>query len=491
MNRPRWPRSPRRGQRGVYLIVYSVALIPLIAFAGLALDLSLMFARVHELQAVADSAALAAARSLNGTRAGLDAAIANAANAAAANEFRFVKPKAVTWSPNALSFGTDPDGITWTAAGVVADAQLPGLLYARVDTAQLSAEHNSVRIWFMTLVGASPNQLVSARAVAGRRDSAIAPLAVCALQTVERGYRSNPPAANNAEELLEYGFRRGVAYNLLNLNPNSDTTAVSYLVNPLDFPPAAANARHLLDDTMGPFVCTGSMPAPPLANGAMLYVRKTFPTSLIPELNSRFGQYTGSRCTAFTAPPDFNVFDLRGWWASPKQPTWSGSADSLASGGMLHTVADVDGGSASATSKYGPLWSFARPLRFNHATQVVGAEFTTADLSKLYKVSSGSWTTGASKYSYGGARSPYGENLPGYSADPAPLIGEWNRRVLNVPLLDCPVGQEDISPKRMLGIGRFLMTTPATAATTPPAIHAEFGGLVSSPQLAASAVLYR
>lgn len=130
-------------------------------------------------------------------------------------------------------------------------------------------------------------------------------------------------------------------------------------------------------------------------------------------------------------------------------------------------------------------------MHFNHATQVVGAEFAPADLSKLYKITSGSWTTGTSKYSYGSGRPPYEANLASYRTKPTPLVGEWNRRVLNVPLLNCPVGQEDVSPKMVLGIGRFLMTAPATATATPPAIHAEFGGLVNYPQLTASAVLYR
>jgi Flp pilus assembly protein TadG len=489
MKLPRSPRSLRRGQRGVYFIVYAVVLVPMLAFIGLALDVSLMYVRKQEMQAVADSAALAAARALNGTRDGVNAAIANAASAGAANDYRFLRPLAVTWAPAALSFGTVPGGSAWTPAASVTDAELPGLLYARVDTAQLAATHRSVHILFMTLVGASPTQLVSARAVAGRRDSAIAPLAVCAMQPAERGFRSNPstPPGTTAPELLEFGFRRGVSYNLLNLNPNSTATPVHYLVNPLDFPPLAANARHFTEPTVAPFVCTGSMPAPPLVNGtSMLYVQRTFPTTLIPELNARFNP-TGSRCTPFTAPPDFNVFDFRGWWASPVQPGWPGSAASLASAGRLQTVADVDGGAATP-SDYGPLWSFARPLRFDTSTGTVGAEFTSADLAKLYRLSGATWGVAPAKYTYGNGRSPYGANASAYSTVPT-LTGEVNRRILNVPLLDCPLNEENVSPKRMLGIGRFFMTTRATAS--PVAVHAEFGGLVSYPQTAASVALFQ
>jgi hypothetical protein len=498
MKLPRSPRSLRRGQRGVYFIVYAVVLVPMLAFIGLALDVSLMYVRKQEMQAVADSAALAAARALNGTRIGVNAAIANAASAGAANEYRFLRPLAVTWAPAALSFGADPNGSAWTPAGAVSDAELPAMLYARVDTAQLAATHRSVHILFMTLVGASPTQLVNAHAIAGRRDSAIAPLAVCAMQPTEKGFRSNPstPPGTTAPELLEFGFRRGVSYNLLNLNPNSNTTPVHYLVNPLDFPPLAVNARHFTEPTVAPFVCTGSMPAPPLANGSMLYVQKTFPLTLLPELNARFNQ-AGSRCTPFSAPPDFNVFDFRGWFSSPVPANSLGSAAPLGSGTRLQTVADVDGGTATL-KEYGPLWSFARPLSFNTATGTAGAEFTSADLAKLYPLPTGvTWAGPPAKYTYGNGRPPYEINASGYRLKPLPLTGERNRRVLNVPLLECPLNQDDTSPKKMLGIGRFFMTTPATPATPPtaanplPAIYGEFGGLISYPQTAASAVLFQ
>ena len=83
---------------------------------------------------------------------------------------------------------------------------------------------------------------------------------------------------------------------------------------------------------------------------------------------------------------------------------------------------------------------------------------------------------------------PYGRNGNGCFLAPS-VMGELKRRVLNVPLREFPAGEDDKGVKKMLGIGAFLMTSAATAASVPRAIPAGFGGLVTCHQLAASAVL--
>ena len=58
--------SSRRGtQRGAVAIIVGLAMVVLVAFAGLALDLGQMFISKTELQNAADACALAAARELN------------------------------------------------------------------------------------------------------------------------------------------------------------------------------------------------------------------------------------------------------------------------------------------------------------------------------------------------------------------------------------------------------------------------------------------
>ena len=444
-----------------------------------------MYARRRALQSVADGAALAAARALDGTRAGIDNARDKAGATAEENKYRFLNSERVSWSDAALSFGRSAEG-PWIGAASVPDSELPFLTFARVDTGELDEEHGRVAVTFMRVVGASGSHNLARVAVAGRRATSLAPLGVCALSNTEISSRSNAPAVN-AEEMLEYGFRRGVNYNLLNLNPNG-LSAKSYVINPLDFAPAGAVASNHTDETLRAFVCSGTMPAPPIVNGTSLYVREPFPPSLAIELNSRFADYgNGSVCERFGSPPDRNVIDYRGgyssWWMNATPAPIGGSAQSLNVGGKLLTIADVNGPSAGTTNaSYGPLWAFSRPLRYDSATGSAGAAFARTDWNKLYPVSAA--TQPASSYTP--TVSPYERHLSPHILLPAGFKGLPNRRVLNVPLLECPVSGDSA---RVLGIGRFLMTSPATVS--PAAIHAEFGGLTTYGSLTASAVLYK
>ncbi len=477
-------RTPPRRELGAFGILYAIMLPVMLGMIGLAVDLSIMYARGHELQAVADGAALAAARALDGTQDGLDAARANARSAARKAEFNFLNSETFEWSSAALSFSASPDG-PWIPSDSVSTLDIPGLLYAQVDTAGLDAMYGSVAIAFLRVVGVEGEQTMARRAVAGRRDTAITPLAVCALNNTPLTSRSNAPSTG-VDEAVEYGFRRGVGYNLLQLNPNG-SSAKSYVVNPLDFPPAPQVASHYTDDAVRPFVCSGAIPAPEIAGGSQVYVREPFPSSMVAELNSRFGNYGGgSVCTHFGAPPDANVIDFRGgysgFWISGAPQPLQGSATSFVDGARLATVADASVLPAGTTAaSYGTLWSFSRPLRFNSATGTSGAAFTRNDWNKLYPVSSGSPLSS----SYSNAVSPYDRNVAPHRLTPA-IAGTFTRRILNVPLLECPVAG---STARVLAIGRFLMTTPATLA--PAAIHAEFGGITTYGPLTASAVLYQ
>lgn len=483
MTSGRLPSTPHRHQGGAFGVLYAIMLPVMLGMVGLAIDLSMVYARGHELQAVADGAALAAARALDGTQAGLEAARANAASVARKAEYRFLNAETIEWSPAALRVGPSRNG-PWIAADSVSTLELPRMFFAQVDTGELDPVYGRIAVAFLRVVGVDPEQNLARRAVAGRRDTLLAPIAVCALNKQPLSMRSNAPAAN-AEEAIEYGFRRGVGYNLLNLNPNGATPR-SFMINPLDFAPAPALASHHSDDAVRPFVCSGEIPAPPLEAGATLYVREPFPAAMAIELNSRFGQYpAGSTCTKFGSPPDFNIIDFRGgypafWVNGGAQPT-RGSAEPYLSGAGLATVADAEplpGGTTAAS--YGTLWAFSRPLRYTAGE--AGEPFTRNDWSRLYPVTAGPNLSS----SYPQTVSPYDRNASPHRQLPTPLSGVWGRRVLNVPLLDCPVSG---SSARMLGIARFLMTTPASAA--PAAIHAEFGGMTTYGKLAASAVLFK
>lgn len=476
MRRPVLPR-----QRGVFGVLFAIMLPVMLAMVGLAIDLAMMYSRGNELQAVADATALAAARALDGTQAGIQAARENASTTAMFSWYRFLNPAPVAWSDQALSFGASADG-PWIGAGAVNSSDVPALLYARVDTSGLDERYGRVAVAFLKVVGAADQQNLSRRAVAGRKDTALGPLAVCALSNTEITQRVNPTAG--FDEALEYGFRRGVTYNLLNLNPNGSTPK-NFAINPIDFAPAPALPSHQDDAALRPFVCSGKIPAPLLASGAMLYVRTPFPASMVTELNSRFGDYSnGSVCTRYQSPPDSNVIVYRGYqgfWM--QQSPVHASADPLVTGGRLVSVADAPGVTAGTNyASYGTLWSFGRPQRYNSATGGLGAFFNKNDWDKLYPVAVGP----APDSNYSASVMPYTRGQSPHFQMPTGMSGDTQRRVLNVPLLECPVAG---SSARMLAIGRFLMTTPATSS--PLGVHAEFGGLTTYGALAASAVLYK
>lgn len=468
-------------QRGVFGVLFAIMLPVMLGMVGLAIDLAMMYARGNELQAVADATALAAARALDGTQTGITAARDSARFTAVRSWYRFLNPDPVSWSDDALSFSASPDG-PWLPASAVGSTEVPLMFYARVDTAALDARYGRVAVAFLKVLGVADEQNVSRRAVAGRKDSALGPLAVCALSNTEITRRVNPTPG--FDEALEYGFRRGVTYNLLNLNPNG-ATPVNFAINPLDFAPAPALPSHQSDEALRPFVCSGKIPAPVLASGAMLYVRAPFPAAMVSELNSRFGDYSnGSVCTKYQSPPDSNVMvysGYSGFWM--QQWPVHASADPLVTGGRLVTVADAPGVTAGTNfASYGTLWSFGKPLRYNNATGGFGAPFTRNDWDELYPVASNP----APDSNYSNAVAPYTRGVSPHFLMPTGMSGDTQRRVLNVPLLDCPVAG---STATMLGIGRFLMTTPATSA--PLGVHAEFGGLTTYGALAASAVLYK
>lgn len=497
MKRLSFGRLPGR-QGGVFAIMYAIILLPMLAMVGLALDLSMMYARRHEMQSVADGAALAAARALDGSPAGIAAALASAQTIATQSQYRFLNPVAVGWADNALRFGASATG-PWFTSAEVNSIQAATMFFARVDTDRLDAALGQVYVSFMQVTGIGPLQSARAHAVAGRRDSAIAALAICALAPQAVGHRANSGGPAN-EEVLEFGFRRGVGYDLLNLNPNGDT-AVSYVFNPAAIHGSIAND---LIDAVRPLVCTGTAPAPPIAANTLLAVRSPFPPALMAEMNARFSPYpTTTVCTQYSAPPDANVYDFRGWYTSPPaaQPpaaTLLGSAASWPVLGIKRvTVADMPSAPAGTTAaSYGPLWSFARPLKYDLANSVATtATFSKTDWSKLYPVASGpvpGTTYAGNLPPYLGAMPPGEAAAAGFKAVPknsanVSIVGLPFRRVLNVPLLECPVTTP--SSARVLGIGRFMMTTKA--GTTPAAIHAEFGGATSYGALAASAVLYQ
>jgi Flp pilus assembly protein TadG len=481
---PHFSRPPSRRlrrQRGAVAVIVSAMLIVLLGVCGMAIDLGFMYNRRVELQNLADATALAAASELDGSPAGVTRALARAAGVAA--NFRYQYYKSVSWVPAALQFGATPERTGNWVSGDVARTAPDGRLFTRVDTLALDASQGLVSTVFMNVLSASHDAVLQAYAVAGRTGVKVAPLAICAM---------SPAAANGrvtgaGDELVEFGFRRGISYDLMQLNPNG-TTAENFVVNPFAPPGTPGTAGPTSPAIVGPYICNGTMSMSRVTGGT-LTVARPFPlASLYTQFNSRFDDYSGNACNRIAAPPDANIkkyeFGSILWMSTA--PLGQGAV-SLQLDGKLRTVADPFPTPTSNTGgMYGPLWSYARAVPFG--AYVPG---TPEPASGYTPFASSAW---ASLYDPGQPAAngypgtpPYSANAGSNFSGPAMTVrGQRNRRVLNVVLLDCPVAAGTTVSASALGVGKFFMTVPATSS----ALYAEFAGVVADQALATSTVLF-
>ncbi|WP_332853667.1 pilus assembly protein TadG-related protein [Duganella sp. S19_KUP01_CR8] len=467
----RWPRR----QRGALALMFGAAVVGMLLLVGMALDLGQLYTRKAELQLLADTTALAAARELNGTAAGVASALGKAADAAAGVRYQFGQSP-IAWSSAALSFSATPDAAGVWLGAAAAQAAPDGLLYARVKSDPLNAAYGQVQTVFIRLLSSGLNSVsTSAQAVAGRLTIAATPLAVCALSNTPAAARLNPgpPALN---ELVEYGYRRGVGYDLMQLNPNG-LAPQHYAIDPLSPPGSVGSAGNTADSVLAPYVCAGTLQIPRLQGGAIT-VSRNFPLATqYPQLNSRFDQYAGGACSPNGAPPDTNVksyvYTTIPWMSTARNGQGAKQFADAASG-KLWTVADpLPSPAGTLSADYGPLWSYAKAAQY--ASYVPGAAepaggyatFSAANWAALY-------APGVPVASGYPASTPYqavvGANFQAPSAANQP--GWRQRRVLHVALLACPVAAGGTVSATVLAVGRFFMTTPATATS----LHAEFAG---------------
>ena len=478
---PRMCRTGRRGferlghEGGAIAIMLAGALIMMFAFCGLALELSQVYNRKMELQTAADTAALAAAYQLDGTAAGITMAEQKAAarfSAPAPSQLTYQYGKqSMSWADTAIEFGTSPSGPWIPYASAVARASPNGLLYVKVDTGGLDGAYGDVDTMLMRVVSTSLATVnVSARAVAGRVGIGVTPLGICTMR---------PEASRNRSgELEEYGFRRGVGYDLMQLNSEDTSAGLTYLIDPLSGPGAGGTATSDIG-TVAPFVCSGTLGIARVTGGA-LRVSTPFPLSdLYQHLNSRFDSYSmavTAPCTPDSAPPDTNIkpytFSTINWMS----PAPTGQAAALSTvDNKRWTVAGPDPTPTGTTAgQYGVLWSYAKAV--NYAASPPSGGYTTFSVTN--------WNT---LYNPGRpAASAYPSSPPyfraAYSTAPThPGVG--GRRVLNVPLLSCPVSGNSAT---VSAIGRFFMTVPADSTH----LYAEFAGLVDEQTLRAQVKLF-
>lgn len=497
---PPWQRQPGPAtQGGAFAIMFVPLLVLVVAFAGLALEMGMVYNRKVELSGMAKAAALAAAKELNGKSSGITAARTRAREAAERFTYRY--GAAIAWSEAALSFGTTPArGGAWVGADGAGNGA--AYFYAKVDTAALGAETASISTIFMRVLSSSLATMeVADTAIAGRAGIRAVPLAICAMSETAASSRSNSDLSNH--ELIEYGFRRGISYDLMQLNP-SDTEAARYMINPV-IPPGMPSTSFN-PAILGPFVCAGSLWMSRLTGGPIRVseLPDTAPLAgLATQLNSRFDDYSHNLCFPAGGAPDTNIrayaYDTAGGapWMSPA--IGLSAAKTTTERGRLETVADIpypgSGMAGVNAGSFGPLWSYAKAVRFSSYSAGVPepsggyTPFATADWPKLYRTD-----IAANKYPGSGQYTPYNPYNtmnPPTIASPSSLRENYAtplRRVLYVPLLSCagaaPSGAN--VEATVLGVGKFFMTVPATSDT----LIAEFAGTASEQAIPGAVELY-
>ncbi len=474
------PGLPSARQDGAIAVIFAVMVIPLLGFCALAIDIGAVHNRGAEMKGLAETIAMSAARNLNGTAGGVDNAMSAAQSIASTYKYKNYTT-AISWSATALRFSKSPDRSgSWMDAAAAKAA--PGrIFYVKVDTSEF-ADAGAVYPALMQVLNAQLATLnISTDAVAGRTGMEVTPLAICAMSDQAASSRSN---AAGYEELVEYGFRRGIAYDLMQLNPTG-TTPLNFVVNPLAIPGSAGNASDTSSSAIEPYVCSGTIGIPRVTGDAIA-VASPFPLgAMYQQLNSRFDQYNATPCNSHGAPPDYNIkaYDYTKipgtfpWFAAA--PSGQTAAKSVV-GGRLQTVADLSPAYLATAgippADYGPVWTYAKAVKFSaykagSLEPTTGyATFDTPAWPTLYggqvvnKYPSVISTTGT----------PYKPGSGNNLALPATAHrpGLRDRRVLNVPLLSC--ASAPTSSATVLAIGRFFMTVPATSSV----LAAEFAGVV-------------
>ncbi|MCK9983921.1 MAG: hypothetical protein AzoDbin1_00393 [Azoarcus sp.] len=538
----------RLRQRGAIALMTALLLIfVLLPFTGLVLDLGHLYIAKSELQNAADAAALAGAKELNHTSGGITAAVDKAISTAAAHNYDLRRPVTITIDnirlgscPNAENenaFGRpgdrDPPCPFVSAASVTSDAQATGLTFLEVDTG-----NPDINTYLMGLFDALFETVSTfGYAVAGHFETMVTPIGVCAIDPSAR--TAQYTHTNGLKELVELGFRRGVTYNLFQLNPLVSGSSDPYLINPVDAFPNTCDPNHASANFTAPFICTGTSAV--LGSGSgKVYTNTGMTASLDSSLNSRFGDYKPpSVCTPSSAPPDVNIKEYNcannsfpGCKTNPAQTSpidWmEGGAPNREFVETIQNNPDINlnnkpryasppsapgagrDGVPFAYAGYGPLWSY------NPARQAVprvpakpgdpymaGNAYTPAQAngSAMYNTSdanyfNGNYPTGAVGADFPSSTTPAPYNQSGNANYfKRGTNGRPDRRVLNIVLIDCtvaPVGPNSCAAMQVAGIGRFFMQVKADFSGGPEkrVLDAEFAGLID-PVPASDIRLYR
>lgn len=484
--------------------MFALTVFVLFGFMALAIDLGRTYVVRTELQNAADAAALAGAMELNQTAAGVTNAVNKAIAIAAQNNFKFTS--AVTITIADIAVGSCPDDSCMVmASGVTSNALAQGKTFIRVQIPS-----GALATFFARMVptanGAGiANMNTYGQAVAGRFLAQITPLGVCAINLVQGGRRA---VAGFPDELTEFGFRRGIAYNIPQLNPLGGASGDPLWINPLNAPPAGCDPASSSATALKPFVCTGTSTVAATVPGVVYANTGGSYGPMEKALNSRFDDFTGGNaCDPATAPPDTNVKSYSvptgagaGTAGNPRDWMNPGANTYPSQQSMSINPATGKPVTTPVTADYGALWSYSR------AVQAVGTA-PNATAGTLFGISNAEWsalyagnladptgpagrtgyptaTPSTPPFPAGTLAAPYNTLSGNFFSAPNPAHpGRRERRVLNVAILDCssvtPGPGLSCAALPVLGIGKFFMQRRADLTGGIKKIEAEFGGLLS------------
>ena len=471
MRSPLQSLPSKRKQKGAVAIVLGLSLVTLFAMGGVVLDLGHLYIAKSELQNSADAAALAGAQRLNQTASGVTNARDNAITVAAQNNFNF--STAVTITGANTEFGPGPDG-PWSSYAT-ALANPAGKTFVKVDTGL-----RTMNTYLMRVAGPAFNTVSTLGvAVAGRFVNNVTPIGVCAIKDpVTLASRPKGEVLPGTNELAQFGFRRGVSYNIFNLNGPGFPPSNPYLLNPVDVYPNPCNGSNSSANNTAPFVCNGSSAIITNTPGTVYGNTGMSAGKIQAALNSRFNIFTGpSVCIPAQAPPDVNIrhFACTGPGCSTAADWMDPSKQTITPTGIPTVALPIPVGITSK-NEYGVLWSYSRAVNAvgTSPNATPGAAFATSSWSTLYPAPGGAPVADAD---FPAATSPYLD--PAHITAPTVNPGVLNRRVLNLAIANCPAvtGTGGCQVIPVLGIGRFFMQVPANF-TGGAKLEVEFAGLI-------------
>ena len=522
----------KRKQKGAVAIVLGLSLVTLFAMGGVVLDLGHLYVAKSELQNSADAAALAGAMRLNETAVGITNANTDAIAVAAQNNFNFSTSVALTAAN--VEYGSNPSGPWVNYATALASPA--GKTFVRVNTGPQVMD-----TYLMRVVGPAFNTVSTfGLAVAGRFINNITPIGVCAVDPVNKTakYTYPPsPAGTGLTELVEFGFRRGVTYDIFKLNPLGGSPADQYLINPTDTPstgctPSSSSAKA---EAAAAFLCSGNSAVIPTGVG-QVYTNTGFTANVAKSLNSRFGEFDpGGKCIAAKAPPDTNIREYpckRPTGGGPPTPPcvtsattalpikWmeggTGDTGTLPKQQSVLTVSNkpkyvwpTGSGAvvpapagqaqfAGGVNDYGVLWSYGPAYQADtSATPKVGAPFTPAEanLNPMYSAAkppttlsyfdtttNGYPTVPGAGFPAGTPAAPYNQSVGSPYFLTGGATGVRNRRILNLVIINCTVAPvpsptPSCGAMNAVGVGRFFMQTKADTSGF-SSLDLEFAGLI-------------